>query len=294
MSNSVPISDRRDSKRSSATDFGSSRPAVKTTSRSFDPRQSMARPDYEIFHYHDRRMQEVPLHHRGRVEYLVEGRSYTLEPGDVLLISPMELHRPNVAPEDDYERMVLWVSQEYLQNISGHASSLQNCFFTGQNLYHAGGSAVGELFRRLTEEEASSQPLSELCARGLFLQLMAEVARLVTGSRQAAGPRQEFSLVNRVLDYIAEHYAEDLSLDFLAERFYVSKYYLSHRFSETVGTSVYRYILLKRLQQARQLIASGGSPGEVCLRCGFQDYANFYRAFKNVYGVTPQQSRAGF
>ena len=90
---------------------------MQKTARRFDPRQVMHRPDFEIFHYHDPKMREVPLHHHdfyevyyflsGKVDYLVEGRTYTLLPEDVLLISPMELHRPAVAPDRAYERIVL-------------------------------------------------------------------------------------------------------------------------------------------------------------------------------------------
>lgn len=269
--------------------------------RRFDPRQAMNRPDYEIFHYHDRRMQEVPLHHHdfyeiyyflhGRVEYLVEGRTYTLLPDDVLLISPMELHRPLVAPEADYERMVLWISRDCLQADSAENAPLLRCFSGGRNLYHAGRTPVGTLFRTLAEETESAEPASGLCARGVFLQLLGEVCRLVLTSAQAAEARQEVPLVTQVLDYITEHYAETLSLDALAERFFVSKYYLSHQFSETVGTSIHRYMILKRLQQARELITEGSSPGEACMRCGFQDYANFYRAFRSVYGMNPNECR---
>ena len=80
------------------------------------------------------------------------------------------------------------------------------------------------------------------------------------------------------------------SLDELAERFYVSKYHLSHLFSRSVGTGVYRYVLLKRLQNAKEQLAGGKTPGEACRESGFQDYANFYRSFRAVYGLSPQEA----
>ena len=82
---------------------------------------------------------------------------------------------------------------------------------------------------------------------------------------------------------------EPLSLEQLAEQVYVSKYHLSHEFNRLVGTSVYRYIQKKRLLIARQLLAQGKRPSEVYNACGFGDYAGFYRAFRNEYGVSPRE-----
>ena len=48
--------------------------------------------------------------------------------------------------------------------------------------------------------------------------------------------------------------------------------------------------MLKRLQHARQMLAEGMSPGEVFRSCGFHDYANFYRAFRDVYGISPNEA----
>ncbi len=62
---------------------------------------------------------------------------------------------------------------------------------------------------------------------------------------------------------------------------------MSHTFSSQVGTSIYRYILLKRLLAAREQIVGGISPSEASQNCGFPDYANFYRAFRAEYGVSP-------
>ena len=74
----------------------------------------------------------------------------------------------------------------------------------------------------------------------------------------------------------------------------MSKYHLSHTFTATVGTSVYRYIILKRLLMAKQMLQEGHPPGTVSRGCGFPDYASFYRAFRAEYGAAPKdfQNRA--
>ena len=127
-------------------------------------------------------------------------------------------------------------------------------------------------------------------AEGIFLQLMAEIIRLTEERPGDASLSGDSPLVSQVLHFIGEHFREELRLDVLADRFFVSKYYLAHAFRQTVGTSVYHYILLKRLQHARQMLAEGCSPGEACQSCGFQDYANFYRSFRQIYGISPQEA----
>ena len=92
-----------------------------------------------------------------------------------------------------------------------------------------------------------------------------------------------------VVAYINEHYNESLTLDLLAEKFFISKYHLLRKFDAQVGTTVHRYILQKRLLIAKQLLAGGVAPNEACGYCGFGDYANFYRAFRAEYGTTPRQ-----
>ena len=191
----------------------------------FDPRQSMNRPDFEIFHYQDAKMQEVELHHHdfyevyyflgGRVEYLVEGRSYTLLSDDILLINPMELHRPNVAPDEAYERIVLWISREYLNAIAPEADLAHRCFATGRNLYHCAHTQIPVLIRRLAGKASDDAPGSELAARGLLLELMGELLRLTSGGERDTAGREETPLVSEILRYIGAHYAEPLSFSSL-------------------------------------------------------------------------------
>lgn len=104
-----------------------------------------------------------------------------------------------------------------------------------------------------------------------------------------SGRRTSDQVVDAILHYINEHYSESLTLDQLAEQFFISKYHLLRKFDAQVGTTVHRYILQKRLMNAKQLLAGGVPPNEVCQYCGFGDYANFYRAFKAEYNQTPRQ-----
>ena len=69
----------------------------------------------------------------------------------------------------------------------------------------------------------------------------------------------------------------------------MSKYYLSHAFNSAVGTSIHRYITLKRLIHAKQMLSSGIRPTTAAAHCGFSDYAGFYRAFTAEYGITPAE-----
>lgn len=272
----------------------------------FDPRQTMRRSGFEIFHYRDTHLGDVELHHHdfyeiylflsGEVDYWVDGRLYHLQPGDLLLINPMEFHRPVVKGEGEaYERVVLWIERSYLEGLSTEGVSLTRCFDhalpTHTNLIRTSSLWRSDLTARmnaLVREYYGDEYGSLLCANGLLLQLMVELNRVALQNDGGTQREESSPLVSKVLAYIADHYAEEMSLESLAQQFFVSKYHLSHEFSRTVGIGVHRYIILKRLLIAKQLMTDGVLPGDVFAECGFRDYTNFYRAFKAEYGISPR------
>lgn len=274
----------------------------------FTSRQKMSRNTFEIFHYRDESMQDVALHHHdfyelyfflsGNVSYNIESHSYRLSPGDVLLISPQELHQPVFSPEKQhYERYVLWINASFLQQFSIPGQDVLRCFDTASpdhtNLLRPEGvtrELMAYLVQQLIREQDSEEFATELYCLGLLAQLLVLVNRTALRAGQAPEPRDNAdSTVYRILNYINDHYNEDLSLDFLANMFFVSKYHLAREFNRVVGTSVHRYIIQKRLIMARQMMAAGVSTSEVCQICGFGDYSNFYRAFKNEYQISPRK-----
>ena len=121
---------------------------------------------------------------------------------------------------------------------------------------------------------------------------MVQLNRLARREKGGQEGEQLSPLVRGAMHYIGENLSSELSLERIAGEMYVSKYHLSHAFTREVGISVYRYVLLRRLMLARQLLLEGEAAGQVCRSCGFSDYTSFYRAFKSEYGVSPREFSA--
>lgn len=280
---------------------------MKKKTQRFDPRQEMRLQNYEVFHYRDADLGKVALHHHdfyevylflsGDVSYNVEGKNYPLRRGDILLINPMELHQPRVlAGCAPYERYVLWLNPGYLGRLSSPETSLTRCFDSSRpnhtnhlRLSSPQWAKVLTLMEHLVQESYGAGYGGDVAAAGLLLQLMVEINRLALSGPPACEAGGASGAVVKVLDHINQHYDETLSLDELAARFFISKYHLSHEFNRMVGTSVYRYIILKRLAIAKQILMGGVPPTDAYLNCGFRDYTNFYRCFKSEYGISPKQ-----
>lgn len=93
--------------------------------------------------------------------------------------------------------------------------------------------------------------------------------------------------VRKIESYIAENYLSGLTLEQTAERFYVSKEYLSKIFKSAAGESFSDYITSLKMDKAKELIRHGIPLKEIGLMVGYTDQAHFYKAFKRHFGVTP-------
>ncbi|MGN0977169.1 MAG: AraC family transcriptional regulator [Faecousia sp.] len=277
----------------------------------FNTRQHMQRNTYEIFRYKDLYMKEVALHHHdfyeiyfflsGNVRYNVESRSYLLNAGDILLINPLELHQPIFGKEQrSYERIVLWINKSFLESLSPPGNDLTACFATTApghtNLLRPESNLRQVLtyeLDQLMQETESQDYCSEYCAISYLVQVLILLNRQAKQqNKEAEAKAASDSVVYRVVGFINSHYSENLTLDFLANQFFISKYHLSREFGRLMGTSVHRYIVQKRLIMAKQMMQEGQSSTEVYQHCGFGDYSNFYRAFKAEYQISPREFAA--
>ena len=278
----------------------------------FDSRQYMLAVDMELFHYRSSKLLNIEYHNHdfyevyflvsGKVAYSIEGRSYALQPGDVLILSDQEMHRPSQAGEEPYERIVIWVRPAYLKTLGSEGYPLTACF---EHLPRAGGNqlrmdpaALLEFRENLDDlEEAywSEEPGADLLRRAYFTELMVRLNRAYRAAEDGRAPLDgEVSAAPStrtagLIRYINDNIGEDLGLDRLAAEFYVSKYHMLREFRRHTGVTIHQYVLTKRLILARHHLRRGMPVAEVCRLCGFRDPSNFARLYRREYGRSPKE-----
>ena len=263
--------------------------------------------DYRLFHLRDSRALKLDYHYHefdklvlqlgGRVIYHIEGKSYPLQPMDILLVSRNLIHLPVVDPEQVYERVVLWINRDFLSRFSRDDGDLASCFSLteqrGSHLYRPKGetrSRYREFFAQVEDASRSSAFGAGLLADICVLQLMIALNRDMAAAPAAPATSYRFDpKMEDVTRYIREHLAEELSIEHLARTFFLSRYYLMHRFKEVYGCTVHQYIRQKRLQRAAEEIRRGAPVLKAAEEAGFRDYSVFLRAFRAAYGRSPRE-----
>ena len=266
---------------------------------------------FRLFHLKDSRAPKLDYHYHefdklilllgGKVTYVVEGVTYFLRPWDVLLVQHNMIHRPVIDPSEPYERVVVWLGREWLADRSDPGEALDACFHTtrerGFHLLRTGPERRLEYMKdiqRLEEALRSREFAAGRFADTLCQQLLIGVNRDILRSRTAQEERDSYRVdpkIEEILKYIAAHLEEELTVESLSKRFYLSRYYLMHRFKAFSGYTVHQYISQKRLLRAGELIRSGVPVMKAAEQAGFSEYSTFLRAFQNTFHMSPREFR---
>ena len=243
------------------------------------------------YHYHE--FCKLLLLVSGRGSYVVDGQRYLLQPGDVVLVDSRSVHRPELETGNPYERIIIYISPEFLQKMSTEDCDLQQIFSadTGHvlRLKETERKKVFAMTAALEKELSGEDYGRELVSNAYLLRLLVEVGRQ-RRRKDAVNPHPMIPQNPRVLEwmrYLEAHLAEDLDMDLLAEEFFISKYHMMRLFHRETGFTIHTYLLQRRLLAARQLIDKGMRATEACYRCGFRSYSSFTRAYSKHFGSTP-------
>lgn len=250
--------------------------------------QGGAKTDY---HYHE--FCKLLLLVSGQGGYTVDGKRYQLSPGDIVLIGSRSVHRPELSEDAAYERIIIYVSPEYLRKMSAPDCDLLS-LFSGQRghvlrLKEQRRRAVFAQAAKLERDLSGSGFGRDVLSQAGLLQLLVELGRSMEGtdSNLLRPSVTENRRVLEIMAYLDQNLTEEIDIDALAERFFISKFYMMRLFHKETGTTVYNYLTQKRLLKARELISSGMRATESCYACGFRSYSSFTRAYGKFFGTTP-------
>ena len=243
------------------------------------------------YHYHE--FCKLLLLVSGRGGYVVDGQRYLLQPGDVILIGSRSAHRPELEGNSAYERIIIYISPEFLQQSSTPDCDLLSLFAGHKGhvlrLRENERKKVFGLAGSLEKELSGTEFGREILSNGALLRLLVEIGRCQRqeGAFNPHPVTPEDQRVVEWMQYLDGHLHEDLDMDALAEHFFISKFHMMRLFRQQTGFTIHTYLLQRRLLAARQLMEKGLRATEACYRCGFRSYSSFTRAYNKHFGTTP-------
>lgn len=262
--------------------------------------------NFRVFHLKEGMQEPVDWHYHtfhkiiaflsGSARYGIEGQSYPLEAGDLVLVGKGCIHRPEVAVGAAYERIIVYISPEFLHQSSTEDCNLEQCFLDAKENFNfvvrpAFRRDMIKLLLRLAAAEQEHGFGNSILRQSLFFQFLILTSRAAEQQERRVQAQIGDEKIVAILQYLQSHLTENPSIDELAERFFISKYHMMRRFKEETGYTIHSYINTKRLMLARELIADGSPAQNACEACGFGDYSGFSRAYRRLFGQSPRMAK---
>ena len=266
-----------------------------------DVRHSLDKhPEADMFPMHAHRKCEIYFFISGVGHYTVEGNDYILHPGTTLIMRDGEAHKLHIGSGAAYERVtvnfpinVVDICREEIYNLFyDRPLGFENLFIPEDS----SRKYINDNLERMLRVAESNAPEAAIkfYLTGILLELVniKMSSPLINGINSQNEPQAEGAdLVSSIITFINSHLTEIHSLDVFEQKFFFSKSYMNRVFKESTGSSIWDYVVLKRLLLARSLMKDGKPAAVASAECGFCDYSSFYRQYKRRFGISPINDR---
>lgn len=217
---------------------------------------------------------QVILTRGGRATITYKERQYLLTAGTGMVIDCRQPHIYEVAENDFWEYKHIHFLVNGAQLLVDEADG-----FTSN--YGVAESYFDELIAYSCNEDSAAPFVYSNIINNILTALILSRKRGVT-------IRDNNTLIEEISQYLHAHYAENLSMNDVAEHFYLSVYHFIKLFKQYCGVTPHRYLMEYRLNRAKEFLVMGRTVEETASLCGFGSLNNFYKVFKNALNTTPK------
>jgi len=247
--------------------------------------------EHKHFQLHSHEYYEIYLFFEGDSRFIVEGKSYRLEPYDILIINKNEFHQVYHDTPTPYHRITVQIASDFFHHFN--CQQYETCLMKSSvdignkipaNIVRSSG--IYDTFvryKKYSNNYITNSGLPVLDA------IIIEMMHLINQTSLHTTSDYINPSLQPLITYLNQHYTEDITLDFLEEKFFLSKYHLCRIFHNTTGLTVHEYLRKKRLAYVRELKSNGATLTDAAITAGYKDYSSFYRAYHKEYGVSPRK-----
>jgi AraC-like DNA-binding protein len=251
--------------------------------------------------FHSHAEYEIYYFQGGKCNYLIGDKIHVMQPGDLIIMHGMTLHRPNIDYNYPYIRSMIHFDPSFIQGLFNYPQCL-NVLKPFQELgnyrIHLSLEHQQEIEHLFTLLDGYQNQQNKVSFNRLIVTLMDFMVFLYgicekTMIEQTSFPSEKVSHVQNIISYIEKNYMRDFHLSHIEEYLHLNKFYLSKIFKEVTGTTIFTYLLQRRINQAKILflMEKYKSVTEVGYQVGFKHPAHFSRVFKQQVNCTAEQYR---
>lgn len=225
----------------------------------------------------------------GDASYLVENNIYSAESGDIFVTRPQELHTIAFHSDKQYERDFIQISKDFISdfpvlfetidsNEPGNGNRIPKNIAANYNLYEYFDNVKHYIINRLPESDAM--------IKAYTIQFLVKLNSISDADMNIN--MQKKNCIDDIIEYLTYNISSDITLDFLANKFFVNKYHMCHTFKKRTGLTIKEFINIRKITKAKNLLCNGTDIMSLCYECGFNDYSTFYKTFKKLTGTSPK------
>lgn len=230
--------------------------------------------------------------------FFIKDRTLQIKEGDLVLIQPNVLHRTNNAGLPEHERIIVNFHEDFIAMQKFLLSQILRQIFDKEytviSLSPQHRIHVEDLLQQIQQEVQGQNTGFEVYVKTLVLQILVYICRLIEQNsvKPLAYSSPIHEKVSEIVRYINSHYSQNLSLHYLADRFYISPYYLSRIFKEVTGFTFVEYLNSVRVKEAKKFLEiSNLKVNVIAEKVGFGSITHFGRVFREITGHAPLHYR---
>lgn len=257
----------------------------------FNMRVKHFHPEYEIFYILE-----------GERLFFFDNRNFVASKGDLILVDTNLIHMTKSVSHEDtgHNRIILYVTADKMQQLDQKYKNLNlvRFFHQGYGVYHLTQEQQDNfmdlyyLFKQeFKEKKRNYQQAIELAVTSYLLNL---TRQLDPKSQESplSYDNAKYQRVYEMADYLSAHCAEDIPLEELASRFFLSKYYACRLFKDVTGYTIREYVNIHRIQEAKRLLEeTDHSVSTISEMVGYRSLTHFEQIFKNHMTISPLKYR---
>lgn len=223
---------------------------------------------------------EILFQTEGTNTFLIDGVDITLNKGDIFIVNPGFTH--SQTGKLNNLTMVLVISRKFL--LTSGIKDINGTFCDKIN-----DKTVWQKFNKVLDVYFTYDEYREVTMRIALLDLSTYIFKNYYTPNTTTSKNHK---INNVITYINDNYANEITLEQLAQKFNYNKCHLSVTFKKETGYTIIGYVNSMRCNYADALLKSGSiKTKEIATMCGFGSVSNFYKTYKALRGKTPSETK---